>query len=140
MHHAYPEASCLSQTDPKRNFRSYFQMVPGRWPTLRRKFEQLRQSGAILLIGTDSGIPRNFHSDSTWHELEAWVTTFGVDPMDAIRAATYWPAVFMKVDKDVGTVAPGKFADIIAVRGDVLHHIDLLQDVGLVIKHGVRYK
>ena len=46
----------------------------------------------------------------------------------------------MKVDKDVGTVAPGKFADIIAVRGDVLHHIDLLQDVGLVIKHGVRYK
>jgi len=119
---------------------AYFQMVPGRWPTLRRKFEQLRQSGAILLVGTDSGIPLNFHSDSTWHELEAWVTTFGVDPMDAIRAATYWPAVFMKVDKDVGTVAPGKFADIIAVRGDVLHHIDLLQDVGLVIKHGVRYK
>jgi imidazolonepropionase-like amidohydrolase len=119
---------------------AYFHMVPGRWPTLRRKFEQLRQSGAILLIGTDSGVPLNFHSDSTWREIDAWVSTFGVDPMDALRAATYWPAVAMKVDKDTGTVAPGKFADVIAVRGDVLHHVDLLQNVDVILKHGVRYK
>jgi imidazolonepropionase-like amidohydrolase len=118
----------------------YFQFVPGRRPTLARKFEQLRQSGATLMIGTDSGVPLNFHSDSTWREIDAWVNTFGVDAMDAIRAATYWPAVFMKVDKDVGTVTEGKWADIIAVRGDVLHHIDLLQDVDLIVKHGTVYK
>ena len=46
----------------------------------------------------------------------------------------------MKVDKDVGTIAPGKMANLIAVRGDVLRHVDLLQDVDLVIKGGVRYK
>jgi imidazolonepropionase-like amidohydrolase len=119
---------------------SYFQYVPGRRPTLARKFEQLRQSGAILMIGTDSGVPLNFHSDSTWREIDAWVNTFGVDPMDAIRAATYWPAVFMKVDKEVGTLSEGKWADIIAVRGDVLRHVDLLQDVDLILKHGVKYK
>jgi imidazolonepropionase-like amidohydrolase len=119
---------------------SYFQYVPSRRPTLARKFEQLRQSGAILMIGTDSGVPLNFHSDSTWREIDAWVNTFGVDPMDAIRAATFWPAVFMKVDKEVGTLSEGKWADIIAVRGDVLRHVDLLQDVDLVIKHGVKYK
>jgi imidazolonepropionase-like amidohydrolase len=119
---------------------SYFQYVPGRRPTLARKFEQLRQSGAILMIGTDSGVPLNFHSDSTWREIDAWVNTFGVDPMDAIRAATFWPAVFMKVDKEVGTISEGKWADIIAVRGDVLRHVDLLQDVDLIIKHGVKYK
>ena len=119
---------------------SYFQYVPGRRPTLARKFEQLRQSGAILMIGTDSGVPLNFHSDSTWREIDAWVNTFGVDPMDAIRAATFWPAVFMKVDKEVGTLSEGKWADVIAVRGDVLRHVDLLQDVDLIIKHGVRYK
>lgn len=68
------------------------------------------------------------------------MNTFGVDPMDAIRAATYWPAVHMKVDKDVGTLSPGKWADVIAVRGDVLRHVDLLQDVDLVIKRGTRYK
>jgi endothelin-converting enzyme/putative endopeptidase len=119
---------------------TYFQNVPGRWPTLKRKFEQLRQSGAILLIGTDSGVPLNFHSDSTWREIETWVRVFGVDPMDALRAATFWPAVAMKKEKEVGTISPGKSADIIAVRGDVLQHVELLQDVDLVLKRGVQYK
>jgi imidazolonepropionase-like amidohydrolase len=82
----------------------------------------------------------NFHSHSTWRELDAWVTDFGVDPMTAIRAATYWPSVAMKVDTQVGTVSPGKFADIIAVRGDVLRYVALLQRVDIVIKHGTRYK
>ncbi len=94
----------------------------------------------VLLVGTDSGIPMKFHSQSTWNELEVWVNRLGVDPMEALRAATYWPSVLMKVDKDVGTVSEGKYADIIALRGDVLRHINLLQRVDVVIKHGTRYK
>ncbi len=118
----------------------YFQITPQRRPTLERKFRQLRESGVTLLVGTDSGIPMNFHSQSTWREIEAWVGRLGVEPMAAIRAATWWPAAMMKVEKDVGTVSEGKFADIIAVRGDVLRHVSLLQDVDLVIKRGRRYK
>ncbi len=118
----------------------YFQLTAARRPTLERKFHQLKDAGATLLIGTDSGIPMNFHTHSTWRELDAWVTDFGVDPMTAIRAATYWPSVAMKVDSQVGTVSPGKFADIIAVRGDVIRYIALLQRVDVVIKHGNRYK
>jgi imidazolonepropionase-like amidohydrolase len=64
----------------------------------------------------------------------------GIDPMFAIKAATYWPAVAMKVDKDYGSISEGKYADIIVVKGDVLRHINLLQDVKMVIKHGHRYK
>jgi imidazolonepropionase-like amidohydrolase len=60
--------------------------------------------------------------------------------MTTIRAATYWPAVMMKVDKDFGSISEGKFADIVAVKGDVLRYIDLLQRVDLVMKHGKRYK
>ncbi len=119
---------------------SYYQITPLRSVTVRNKFRQLQESGVVLLIGTDSGIPTKFHSGSTWRELDAWVNKLGVDPMTAIRAATYWPAVMMKVDKDYGSVSEGKFADIIAVRGDVLRYIDLLQRVDLVIKHGQRYK
>jgi imidazolonepropionase-like amidohydrolase len=118
----------------------YYQITPSRRPTLEKKFNQLRESGVVLLVGTDSGIPMKFHSQSTWKELDIWVNRLGVDPMTAIRAATYWPSVLMKVDKDVGTISEGKYADIIAVRGDVLRYIALLQDVDLVIKHGVRYK
>ena len=119
---------------------SYFQITPNRRPTLKRKFQQLVESGVVLLVGTDSGIPMKFHSQSTWHELDAWVNLLGVDPMTAIRGATYWPSVLMKVDNQVGTITEGKYADIIAVRGDVLRYIDLLQNVGMVIKHGTRYK
>src|SRR5687768_10304901 len=118
----------------------YFQMTPARRPTLTRKFQQLREAGVVVLVGTDSGIPGKFHSQSTWNELDVWVNRLGVDAMTAIRAATYWPAVAMKVDRDYGSIAEGKFADIIAVRGDVLRYIDLLQDVDLVIKHGERVK
>jgi imidazolonepropionase-like amidohydrolase len=118
----------------------YYQITPLRRPTLARKIAQLNEAGVVLLIGTDSGIPMNFHSQTTWRELDAWVNAFGIDPMVAIRAATYWPSVAMKVSDRVGTVSEGKYADIIAVRGDVLRHINLLQDVDIVIKHGRRYK
>ncbi len=119
---------------------AYFQLTAARRPTLARKFNQLREAGVVVLIGTDSGIPMNFHSQSTWRELDAWVNTLGVDAMTAIRAATYWPAVAMKVDGEVGTVSPGKFADIVAVRGDALRYIAFLQRVDVVVKHGVRYR
>jgi imidazolonepropionase-like amidohydrolase len=118
----------------------YFQATPSRRPTLERKFNQLRQAGVTLLIGTDAGIPMKFHSQATWHELDIWVNRLGVDPMFAIRAATYWPAVMMKVDRDVGTIVEGKYADIIAVKGDVLRYIDLLARPDIVIKRGTRYK
>ncbi|MGB5174025.1 MAG: amidohydrolase family protein [Thermoanaerobaculia bacterium] len=118
----------------------YFQITPDRRPTLGAKFQQLKDSGAKLLIGTDSGIPMKFHSQSTWNELDIWVREMGVEPMEAIRSATYWPAVLMGVESDVGTITPGKYADIIAVRGDVLRYINLLQGVDIVIKHGKRHK
>lgn len=118
----------------------YFQITPDRRPTLQHKFQQLRDAGVKLLVGTDSGIPMKFHSQSTWNELDIWVREMGVEPIEAIRSATYWPAVLMGVEKEVGTVSEGKYADIIAVRGDVLRYINLLQDVDIVVKHGVRYK
>ncbi len=118
----------------------YFQITPSRRPTLERKVNQLKDAGVVLLIGTDSGIPMKFHSQSTWHELDVWVNEFGFDPMYTIKAATYWPSVAMGVSDEVGTISEGKYADIIAVKGDVLRYISLLQDVDMVIKHGKRYK
>jgi Amidohydrolase family len=119
---------------------SYFQVTAYRKPTLKRKFQQLKESGVVMLIGTDSGIPMKFHSQSTWNELDIWVREMGVDPLLAIKSATYWPAVFQGVEDKVGTISEGKQADIIAVRGDVLRYINLLQRVDMVFKKGKRYK
>jgi imidazolonepropionase-like amidohydrolase len=81
-----------------------------------------------------------FHTDSTWREIDYWVSDFGFEVMDAIRAATYWPSVMMGVSDEVGTLAEGKIADVIAVRGDVLRYPSLLQDVDLVLHRGRRVK
>lgn len=119
---------------------SYFQVTPYRKPTLQKKISQLKESGVVLIIGTDSGIPMKFHSQSTWNELDVWVRIMSINPMDAIRAATYWPSVFHGVENKVGTITEGKNADIIAVRGDVLKYINLLQRVDIVFKNGKRVK
>jgi imidazolonepropionase-like amidohydrolase len=117
----------------------YFTLTFRRLPTLANKFRQLRETGVTMLIGTDSGIPGNFHTDSTWRELDTWVR-LGAAPMQAIAAATRWPARFLKKEQDLGTLAPGRLADVIAVRGDVLTHIDLLQRVDVVVKGGKRVR
>ena len=118
----------------------YFDLTPKRKPTLVNKVKQLREAGVVLLVGTDSGIPMKFHCQSTWNELEVWVNEIDIPAMEAIRSATYWPAKMMKVSDRWGTVTSGKYADIIAVKGDVLKHINLLQNVDFVMKGGVVYK
>jgi imidazolonepropionase-like amidohydrolase len=117
----------------------YFALVRRRIPTLQRKFDELRASGVTLVVGTDAGIPGNFHSDATWRELATWVD-LGMSPMEAIMGATRWPAHLLRKEQDLGTLAAGRYADIIAVRGDVLRDIALLARPDVVIKGGVRVK
>ncbi|MEL6368553.1 MAG: amidohydrolase family protein [Pseudomonadota bacterium] len=118
----------------------YTRLTPLRKPTLQRKIAQLREAGVVFLVGTDSGIPMKFHCQSTWNELDVMVRVMELPVMDVIRSAVYWPAVMMDVEADLGTVSAGKYADIIAVRGDVLEYINLLQNVSFVMKGGVVYK
>ena len=119
---------------------SYFRFVPNRKPTLANKFRQLRQTGVRLLVGTDAGVPANFHGYATPEEMITWVRTYGMDPMETIRAATYWPALSLNVLDKVGTIDPGKAADIIAVRGNPLTDITVLRRVELVVKSGKRVR
>lgn len=119
---------------------AYMQLTPLRKPTLKNKIAQLREAGVVFLVGTDSGIPTKFHCQSTWNELAVWVDVMDIPAMDTIRAATYWPAVMMGVSDKVGTVSEGKYADIIAVKGDVLRYINKLSDVSMVMKNGKIYR
>ena len=116
----------------------YFRLTPRRIPTLATKFRPLREAGVTIVVGTDSGIPMNFHFDSTWRELKTMVD-LGMSPMEAIRAATYWPAQMLK-QPNLGTIAPGKLADIIVVDGDPLTDMTSLRHVVRVVKDGKVFK
>ncbi len=117
----------------------YYALFPSRIPLLPTKFQQIRETGVRLLIGTDAGIPSMFHSDATWREMAKWVE-LGVPPMEVIQAATLWPARFLGVENELGTLAAGRLADIIAVRGDPLTEIEVLRNVDVVIQGGKRVR
>lgn len=117
----------------------WYDMPAVRAPTLCSKLRQLDSAGARLVVGSDSGAPAHLHSRATWQEIDAWVRECGLDPKRAIQAATHDAAAAMRVEHLSGTVSPGKVADIIAVRGDLLRHPALLQRVDMVIHRGLRH-
>jgi len=64
---------------------------------------------------------------------------FGVSPTDALLAGTSWGAEACRIDDQVGTIEPGKRADLIALDGDPLKDMAALERVTLVMKDGVVY-
>jgi imidazolonepropionase-like amidohydrolase len=117
----------------------YYALFPSRIPLLPGKFRQLRETGVRLLIGTDAGIPANFHNDATWREMVKW-SELGVPAMEIIQAATLWPARALRAETRLGVLAPGRYADVIAVRGDPLTDMTVMRDVRVVIKGGSRVR
>ena len=117
----------------------YYALFPSRIPLLPQKFRQLRETGVRLLIGTDAGIPSNFHNDATWREMVKFVE-LGVSPMETIQAATLWPARALRAEDRIGVLAVGRYADIIAIAGDPLTDMTVMRDVRVVIKGGTRVR
>ena len=107
---------------------------------VKRKVAQIRDLGVQLVFGTDVGSWGQVTGQATWMEADLWVRELGMDPMAVIRGMTLDAARMMGADRDSGSIAAGKLADVIAVRGDPLRHIDVLREPRVVIKHGRRYK
>lgn len=117
----------------------YFVEAPGWISSGPLRWRQLISSGVRVVVGTDSGTPMNFHTDSTWREIQLLVQN-GMSPLKAISAATKFPALLMKQEANLGTLESGKMADVIVVKGNVLEDVSNLQNVVHVIKGGRIYK
>src|SRR6202167_4540732 len=89
-----------------------------------------------IAFGTDAAV---YPHGQNAHEFELMVGA-GMPPMFTIQAATINAAQLLKHDKDLGTVAAGKIADVVAVPGDPLANISLMKQVSFVMKDGVVYK
>lgn len=103
------------------------------------KIKQLYDAGARILVGTDSGTPMNFHYESTWQEMDLLVQ-YGLPAMAVIQGATKWPALLYGMGRELGTIEPGRYADIVVVDGNPLARMSAYKDVVHVIKGGVQYK
>jgi imidazolonepropionase-like amidohydrolase len=94
-------------------------------------------AGIKVALGTDAAVyPHGLNA----HELDVYVNQFGMKPLAALQTGTLNAADLMGWSDKVGSLDPGKWADIIAVNGDPLQDVRILQHVSFVMKAGVVYK
>jgi len=120
-------------------------VAPGRggnWTKMvdleKAAFQKARKRGVKIALGTDAG-------GSDWRELSEAVefdyyVNYGMTPMEAIQSGTIRAAEVLGWGDKLGTLEPGKWADLVAVSGDPLKDIKELQHVKFVMKGGVVYK
>src|SRR3954464_6142995 len=94
------------------------------------------KAGVRVAFGTDAGIYP--HGDNA--KQFAWMVRLGLSPAKAILSATAWAADLLDRQKDVGTVQVGRYADLIAVPGDPLQDVRVLERVPFVMKGGAVIK
>lgn len=95
------------------------------------------EAGVKVALGTDASVyPHGLNA----HEIDVYVNQFGMTPLQGIQTGTVNAADLMGWSDKVGSIAVGKWADIIAVDGDPLKDVRILQHVSFVMKGGVVYK
>ena len=100
-------------------------------------FQRAMKAGVKIAFGTDAG---GFSWDEPIAQEFGRMVEFGMSPMDAIRAATSRAADLLDMTGDLGVIAPGAYADVIAVNGDPLRDVNVLKDVRFVMKDGSVFK
>jgi len=105
-------------------------------PLIQATAGRAYKAGVKIAFGTDAGVYAHGNNAKEF----VYMVEAGMPPMFVIQAATTHAAQLLKHEKDFGSIAPGKFADVIAVQGNPLDDVALLQKVGFVMKAGKVYK
>ena len=105
-------------------------------PLIQDTFQRAHKKGVKIAFGTDTGVSR--HGDNA--KEFALMVQGGMRPADAIRSATWNAAQLLNAQDELGSIAPGKHADMVAVIGNPLEDITTLERVRFVMKGGVVYK
>jgi len=105
-------------------------------PQISKTFAKAYKAGVKIAFGTDAGVfPHGLNGREFQYMVEA-----GMPAIEAIQAATIEAAKLLRIDNEFGSIEAGKVADIVAVKGDPLQDITLMQSVSFVMKDGVIYK
>jgi imidazolonepropionase-like amidohydrolase len=132
-----PALRAFTRAELENTGSEYSRRMSAAYPTLRRKFQQLRASGITLAAGTDAGSPNHPPSDAIWWELRSWVE-FGATPAEALKAVTVNGAKVLNRD-DLGAIRTGAVGDFVIYRGDVMDGDFDVARVTHVAKGGVLF-
>jgi imidazolonepropionase-like amidohydrolase len=99
----------------------------------RENFRRAYQAGDRLIFGTDAGVYPHGDNAKQFAKMVEW----GMTPIESIQAATVNAAALLGWTDTVGTIEPGRFADIVAVKGDPTTDVRLLETISFVMKGGV---
>jgi imidazolonepropionase-like amidohydrolase len=105
-------------------------------PLIQQTFARAHENGVLIAFGTDSGVSP--HGDNA--QEFALMVQAGMSEMDAILSATINAAKLLKIDKELGTITQGKLADLVAVKGNPLDDISLMEKIHFVMKDGTVFK
>ena len=106
-----------------------------RWRFLQENIRRLSAAGIPIGVGTDAGVTATYHGWSTLHEMELLVSS-GLTPMQAITAGTGTSARLVDEDKERGTIAEGKIADLLLVKGSPDQNIEEIENTSAVFLGG----
>lgn len=105
-------------------------------PKLQETFSKAYKYGVKIAFGTDAGVsPHGENAKEFYFMVEA-----GMPEMEAIRTATVYAADLLNMSDDLGSLKAGRYADIVAVEGNPLENIKLLEDIPFVMKGGKIHK
>jgi imidazolonepropionase-like amidohydrolase len=97
---------------------------------------RFQQAGGLLIVGTDAANGATLPGWSLHWEMELFVEA-GISPMEALQAATRNNARVLQMERDLGTVQAGKYADLVILDDDPLEDIRNTQKIHRVIKDGI---
>ncbi len=106
----------------------------------KRLGAEAHRLGVEFSAGTDAYSPFDDPLPPVQRELEILVDDIGMSPLAAIRAATLVGARSVGREQEIGTIAPGKLADLVFVRGDPSRRIAALREIAFVVKRGRVYR
>ena len=105
-------------------------------PQLKTTFGKAYKAGVKIAFGTDAGV--SYHGENA--KEFSYMVEAGMSPIEAILSATKTSSELIEKQKELGTIEKGKLADIVAVEGDPLQKIEVLENVVFVMKSGKIYK
>ena len=108
----------------------------GAWPVVLRHVREMREAGVRLMAGSDVAVLNVFPGGSLHEELRLLVDSVGMSPLEALASATRKPAEWLGLADSVGTIAPGKVADLVLLDADPLANIGNTRRISAVVLRG----